>query len=110
MNRLLLTSLILVGSTSLSVVFAQDTTPADSKVKVTTRREVCVEKRNDLLPMATLGTVPANAKFVGNIAPDKVYYCESAKSAVQAVAAPAEAPAPVMRAPKPRRRMAEPKR
>ena len=104
MKHLFTICLVLVGCTT---IFAQNT--------VTTKREVCVESRNDLLPMATLGTVPANAKFVGNIAPDKTYYCESAKKVTQSApaAAPVVAPMPsepAMKMKKPSRRRPDPKR
>ena len=101
MNRLFTVCLILISCAQFS--FAQNT--------VTTKRQVCVESRNDLLPMATLGTIPANAKFVGNIAPDPTYFCESSKTVVQQQA-PAAAPmqAPVAKMQRPTRRRPDPKR
>ena len=101
MNHLFTICLIILGCAQYS--YAQNT--------VTGKRQVCVESRNDLLPMATLGTIPANAKFVGNIAPDPTYFCESAKSVQQI--APVQAPmevAPVVKMQRPTRRRPEPKR
>jgi hypothetical protein len=102
MKRLFNICLVLVGCASFTTALAQNT--------VTTKRQVCVESRNDLLPMATLGTIPANAKFVGNIAPDPTYFCESAKKVTQVTepAAPAAAPAEKMQ--RPTRRRPDPKR
>lgn len=102
MNRLFTICLIMLGCAQFS--FAQNT--------VTGKRQICVESRNDLLPMATLGTVPANAKFVGNIAPDPTYFCESAKTVQAPAAAPIQAPVsvPAMKMQRPTRRRPDPKR
>ena len=112
MKQLFTICLIVLGFAQFSTVAAQTT---ESTVKVTNKRELCVESRNEKIPMSTLGNIPANAKLVGNIVADPVYYCNSSsKTTTTTQQAPAAKPAPADVPQKMKKatrvRMVEPKR